>query len=68
MITTLTILSAIICIAISWYVGNKLLDTLDNDWDVQLLHTFVGFLMVSLTFGVLTILGIGFHMLWSYLL
>ena len=68
MITTLSILSAIIYIAISWYVGNKMQDTFYFDWEVQFMSTVLGLFVISGTIAGLVIIAIGFYKLWSYLL
>lgn len=45
MITTLSILGIIVFIGGAYFMGNKVLDTLSDDWREQIMSTIYGFLM-----------------------
>ena len=68
MIIFLSVLSAIVFIAICYFVGNYMLDTFYSEIIVQFLSTILGFMMVcGLVLGV-SLVAYLFYELWSNLL
>ena len=68
MIIFLSVLSAIVFIAICWLVGNYVLETFHHDLVDQFMSTLVGFVVTAVILGGISLIGLGFYKLWTYLL
>ena len=67
MIIFLSVISAIVFIAISWLVGNYALGTFYSDLVDQFVSTLVGFMVIAVVLGGISLIGLGFYKLWTYL-
>ncbi len=68
MIIFLSVLSAIVFIAICWLVGNYVLGTFYHDLVDQFVSTLVGFMVTAVVLCGISLIGLGFYELWTYLL
>ena len=68
MIIFLSVLSAIVFIAISWLVGNYVLGTFYHDLVDQFVSTLVGIVVTAVVLGGISLIAFWFYNLWTYLL
>ena len=68
MIIFLSVLFTIVFIAICWLVGNYVLGTFYQDFVDQFVSTLVGFMVIAVVLVGISLIGLGFYKLWTYLL